>query len=226
MVEDGMNPSLEWGSKKELYRDVRRCNACRSSASLASLFFMWLERLWRPSVFSYFFGPPLPFNIRPEHMLVHIARIPVPQALWSSHGGEEFVIHTTAFYHCGIMVVISYNITFRITHPDIPSLEVLSSAVQLDFPADAVNFKYQCLDDLCRPQPKAKDKTCGATSKSLGNNLGSGSLRCLWLFVCAADQLHHDDHWWSWSYCWHLAYQILSQFGWVATPSGEFQRGF
>ena len=78
--------------------------------------------------------------------------------------------------------------------------------------------RIQCLDDLCRPQLKAKDKTCGVTSKSLGNDLGSGSLRCLCSWSVSS--------WWSWWYCWDLACQILSQSGWVPTPSGEFQRGF
>ena len=179
-----MNPSLEWGSKKELYRDVRRCKTCRESASLASIFCICLARLWRPSVFSCFFGPPLPCNIRPEHLIVRMARIPVPKALWSSHGGGEFVIHTTAFRH----------------------------------PQPMPWPRIQCLDDLCRPQPKAKDKTCGVTSKSLGNDLGSASSCCLCSWSASS--------WWSWWYCWNLACQILSQCGWVPTPSGEFQRGF
>lgn len=167
-----MNPSLEWGSKKELYRDVRRCKACRSSASLASLVCIWLARLWRPFVFSYFFGPPLPFNIRPEHLIIRMARIPVPQALWSSHGGEELVIHTTAFYHCGIIVIISH-LEFRIQ--DIPS-----RCCDLEF-----NASMTCAG---RSQ-KQKTRRAAWPRKVLVTT--SDLQVCA---VCAADQLHHDDH--------------------------------
>lgn len=116
------------------------------------------------------FGTPLPWNIRPEHLVVRMARIPVPKALWSSHGGEEFVIHTTAFYHCGIIVNISH----------------LELHIQ-DMPSRCCDLELNASMTCAGRSQKQKTRRAAWPRKVLVTT----SEVCA---VCAADQLHHDDH--------------------------------
>lgn len=118
------------------------------------------------------FGTPLPWNIRPEHLIVRMARIPVPKALWSSHGGEEFVIHTTAFYHCGIIVNISH----------------LELHIQ-DMPSRCCDLELNASMTCAGRSQKQKTRRAAWPRKVLVTT--SDPEVCA---VCAADQLHHDDH--------------------------------